>query len=77
MWEGNGHYPGIRGFFDQLQNKRYKVSVRIFLARYRGYYPCQECEGERLRREGRIVQVNGINISKFCSFDVKAGDGVC
>lgn len=71
MWEGNGHYPGIRGFFDQLQNKRYKVSVRIFLARYRGYYPCQECEGERLRREGRIVQVNGINISKFCSFDVK------
>src|SRR5262249_1448166 len=73
LWEGKGRYPGIRGFFDQLQNKRYKVSVRIFLARYRGYYPCNECNGERLRREGRIVKIGALNISQFCLLDVRSG----
>jgi excinuclease ABC subunit A len=69
LWEGSSGYPGIRGFFDHLQNKRYKVSVRIFLARYRGYYPCHECHGERLRREARIVKINGLNISQLCLLD--------
>src|SRR5262249_14644573 len=41
LWRGAGRFTGIRGFFDHLQNKRYKVSVRIFLARYRGYYLCE------------------------------------
>ena len=72
LWEGSGSYPGIRGFFDQLQNKRYKVSVRIFLARYRGYYPCTECKGERLRLEGRIVRIGGTNISEFCAMDIRS-----
>ncbi len=72
LWQGKDRYPGIRGFFDQLQNKKYKVSVRIFLARYRGYYPCDECKGERLRLEARIVRVGGINISQFCSLDVRS-----
>jgi excinuclease ABC subunit A len=72
LWEGSGNYPGIRGFFDQLQNKRYKVSVRIFLARYRGYYPCNECNGQRLRLEGRIVRIAGTNISELCAMDIRS-----
>jgi excinuclease ABC subunit A len=71
LWKGSGRFAGIRGFFDHLQNKRYKVSVRIFLARYRGYYPCNECTGERLRREGRIVRIYGKNISEVCFLDAK------
>ena len=70
LWEGKEDYPGIRGFFDQLQNKRYKVSVRVFLARYRGYYPCNECNGQRLRLEARIVKINDLNISQLCLLDV-------
>lgn len=70
LWEGKEDYVGIRGLFDQLQNKRYKVSVRVFLARYRGYYPCNECNGERLRLEARIVKINDLNISQFCLLDV-------
>lgn len=70
LWSGKGSFLGIKRFFENLQNKRYKVSVRIFLARYRGYYPCTECNGERLKREGRIVKINGINISEFCFFDI-------
>ena len=71
LWDGKGSFLGIRRFFENLQNKRYKVSVRIFLARYRGYYPCQECNGERLKRDGRIVRVGGKNISQFCSLDIR------
>jgi len=71
LWDGKGDYSGIRGFFEELQNKRYKVSVRIFLARYRGYYPCLECKGERLRKEARNIKIDGINISQLCRMDIK------
>ncbi len=71
LWEGKGRFPGIRRFFENLQNKRYKVSVRVFLARYRGYYPCDECRGLRLKREGRIVRVGGANISELCAKDIR------
>ena len=70
LWDGKGGFQGIRRFFENLQNKRYKVSVRIFLARYRGYYPCTECSGERLKRAGRIVKINGMNISELCALDI-------
>ncbi|HEY7160476.1 MAG TPA: excinuclease ABC subunit A, partial [Acidobacteriota bacterium] len=71
LWDGKGNYSGIRGFFEELQNKRYKVSVRIFLARYRGYYQCLDCKGERLRKEARNIKIDGINISQLCQMDVK------
>ena len=71
LWDGKGDYSGIRGFFEELQNKRYKVSVRIFLARYRGYYQCLDCKGERLRKESRNIKIDGINISQLCQMDVK------
>jgi excinuclease ABC subunit A len=71
LWDGKGDYSGIRGFFEELQNKRYKVSVRIFLARYRGYYQCLECKGERLRKEARNIKIEDINISQLCQMDVK------
>ena len=41
----------IRRFFDELESKKYKVHVRVFLSRYRGYTLCPECGGARLRPE--------------------------
>ena len=38
--EGDGDYEGIRGFFRWLERKKYKVHVRVFLSRYRGYLAC-------------------------------------
>src|SRR5262245_18930407 len=49
--EGNGSYDGIRGFFRWLERKKYKVHVRVFLSRYRGYLACPDCVGARLRTE--------------------------
>src|SRR6185503_14313293 len=50
--------------------KKYKVHVRVFLSRYRGYLTCPDCDGARLRREARDVQVSGRTIDKVSSLTV-------
>ncbi len=55
LWEGRGNWPGIRGFFNELDRKKYKLHVRVFLSKYRGYAPCPDCRGQRLRAEARAV----------------------
>jgi excinuclease ABC subunit A len=61
--EGDGDdFEGIRGFFRWLERKKYKVHVRVFLSRYRGYLTCPDCGGARLRREARDVRVGGETI---------------
>jgi excinuclease ABC subunit A len=67
-------YDGIQGFFRRLERKKYKVHVRVFLSRYRGYLTCRECGGTRLRREARDVQVNGRTIDAVCALTVKAAE---
>jgi excinuclease ABC subunit A len=69
--EGEGRYPGIRGFFAHLERKKYKLHVRVFLSRYRGYSLCSTCGGARLRTEARQVRVGGKNICEVCSMTVE------
>jgi excinuclease ABC subunit A len=70
--EGDGKdYEGIRGFFRWLERKKYKVHVRVFLSRYRGYLTCPECGGARLRREARDVRVGGRTIDQVSSDTVR------
>ena len=73
--EGDGaDYEGIKGFFRWLERKKYKVHVRVFLSRYRGYLTCPECRGARLRREARDVKVSGQTIDQVCSLTVREAD---
>jgi len=70
--DGDGAgYEGVKGFFRWLERKKYKVHVRVFLSRYRGYLTCPECLGARLRREARDVQVGGRTIDAVCGFTVR------
>jgi len=69
--EGNGSYDGIRGFFRWLERKKYKVHVRVFLSRYRGYLACPDCGGARLRREARDVRVAGRTIDAVSALTVR------
>jgi excinuclease ABC subunit A len=66
-------YGGIRGFFRWLERKKYKVHVRVFLSRYRGYLSCPECGGARLRREARDVRVGGRTIDDVAALTVEGG----
>jgi excinuclease ABC subunit A len=73
--EGDGGgYEGVKGFFRWLERKKYKVHVRVFLSRYRGYLTCPECGGARLRREARDVQVGGRTIDVVCGLTVRDAD---
>ena len=67
----SGEYEGIKGFFRWLERKKYKVHVRVFLSRYRGYLTCPECGGARLRREARDVRVGGRTIDTVSAFTVR------
>jgi excinuclease ABC subunit A len=55
--EGSGSFPGIQGFFAALERKKYKLHVRVFLSKYRGYAVCPDCRGQRLRAEARAVLI--------------------
>ena len=70
--EGDGEsFEGIRGFFNWLERKKYKVHVRVFLSRYRGYLTCPECHGTRLRREARDVRIGGRPIDQVSALTVQ------
>ena len=69
--DGHKKFPGLRGFFEYLERKKYKLHVRVFLSRYRGYTVCSDCSGARLRLEARQVKVAGKNICEVCCMTVE------
>jgi excinuclease ABC subunit A len=71
IFEGDRRYPGIRGFFAHLERKKYKLHVRVFLSRYRGYSVCTECRGSRLRSEAQLVRIAGRNVCQVCAMTVE------
>lgn len=68
---GDGKFLGVRGFFAHLERKKYKLHVRVFLSRYRGYSLCPDCSGTRLRLEARQVKIAGRNICEICAMTVE------
>ena len=68
---GEGKFLGVRGFFNHLERKKYKLHVRVFLSRYRGYSLCSACNGSRLRLEARQVKIQGRNICEICALTVE------
>ncbi|HVO79143.1 MAG TPA: excinuclease ABC subunit UvrA [Terriglobales bacterium] len=69
--QGEGRFFGVRGFFSHLERKKYKLHVRVFLSRYRGYSTCTTCGGARLRPEAQHVKINGKNICEVCGMTVE------
>jgi excinuclease ABC subunit A len=69
--EGKGHWGGVRGFFAWLETKKYKLHVRVFLSKYRGYTLCPDCNGGRLRQEARDVRVGDRTLPQVCALSIK------
>jgi len=62
--EGDGsRYPGVRPWFRWLESRTYKMHVRVFLARYRGYLECPACRGARLKPEALDYRLGGLDIA--------------
>ncbi len=70
VWDGNEHFIGIHKFFEQLEEKSYKIQNRVMLSRYRGKTRCSVCKGKRLRKEADYVKVGGKSISDLIELPI-------
>src|SRR5260370_977037 len=71
VYEGDGGFLGITGFFEEIESYRYKLHVRVFLSRYRSQSPCQTCRGARLKPAALAVRVAGLTISEFTALPME------
>ncbi|MDX2179951.1 MAG: excinuclease ABC subunit UvrA [Bryobacteraceae bacterium] len=60
----------VFAFFAEIEEKKYKVHVRVFLSRYRGYAQCPDCGGSRLREAARNVRVAGRTVSEAAAMNI-------
>ena len=65
LLKGRGDFYGVQGFFDWLETKRYKIHVRVLLARYRAYTVCDACRGARLAPPALWVRFRGRTIAEL------------
>lgn len=66
LFKGGGSFYGIDDFFEDLEGKRYKLHIRVFLSRYRRPVTCSECNGKRLRKESLSYKLSGLDIAELC-----------
>ncbi len=72
LYNGRGKWYGIKGFFDWLEAKKYKIHVRVKLAKYRSYDTCPECHGSRLKNVVDNVKFRDLTIGQIFGMDVKS-----
>lgn len=70
LFKGNEHFYGINNFFEELENKRYKLHVRILLSRYRSPRICPKCGGKRLCKDALSYRIDGLDIAKLSARSV-------
>jgi excinuclease ABC subunit A len=70
LWTGNEHFYSINAFFQELEEKLYKIQNRVMLARYRGRTICPECNGGRLRKEATYVKIGGKTITELVEMSI-------
>jgi len=63
-------HEAIRKFFIEVESKKYKVHVRVFLSRYRGYAECPDCKGSRLRAAASNVRIGGETIADVSKLNI-------
>ena len=70
IWKGSSQFIGVEGFFNYLETKKYKMHVRVFLARYKSSFPCPVCQGKRFRKEVSYIVFRGKTLPDMLSMDV-------
>jgi excinuclease ABC subunit A len=73
--DGTSDYYGVRGFFNWLETKTYKMHVRVFLSRYRTYKVCSGCHGTRFKDEALLFRLDGLNIAQIYALNVGEAHG--
>ncbi|HWL63067.1 MAG TPA: excinuclease ABC subunit UvrA [Steroidobacteraceae bacterium] len=68
--KGRKHWYGIKGYFDWLESKAYKMHVRVLLSRYRSYTECPACKGARLKPESLLWRLGPHNMQALSMLPV-------
>ncbi|HEV7428610.1 MAG TPA: excinuclease ABC subunit UvrA [Thermoanaerobaculia bacterium] len=71
LHEGRSKWYGIKGFFEWLETKKYKIHVRVKLAKYRSYETCPQCHGSRLKSSASFVTFRGLTIGDLFAMNVR------
>jgi len=70
IYEGTDDFYGVRGFFNWLETKTYKMHIRVILSRYRAYIRCRDCNGARFRPDALLHTLYGMNIAEVYALPV-------
>lgn len=65
LWNGDGKWEGINGFFVWLDSNQDKMQYRVLKARYRGKTTCPVCHGARLKPDVEYVKIGGRSITEL------------
>jgi excinuclease ABC subunit A len=71
LYSGRSKWYGIKGFFEWLETKKYKIHVRVKLAKYRSYESCPQCHGSRLKTAASNVKFRDLAIGDLFAMNVK------
>ncbi len=71
LWR-EGCWYGVRGFFNWLESKSYKMHVRVLLSRYRTYAVCPACNGGRFAPESLLFEWDGLTAPDLMRMSVDA-----
>jgi len=71
IWNGNSYFTGLHDFFQELEEKNYKIQNRVMLSRYRGKTKCPTCRGTRLRKEANYIKIGGKTLSELVELPIK------
>ncbi|MBA4372543.1 MAG: excinuclease ABC subunit A [Thermodesulfovibrio sp.] len=63
LFKGGEGFFGIDDFFEDLEARKYKLHVRVFLSRYRRGVTCPMCLGKRLTKEALAYNIGGLDIA--------------
>ena len=76
LFKGGEGFYGIDDFFEDLEGRRYKLHVRVFLSRYRKGQACPACNGKRLRPEALAYKIGGMDIADLTRLPVSEAQDV-
>ncbi len=70
VFEGDSDFYGIKGFFEWLESRTYKMHVRVLLSKYRSYRECEDCRGTRFSKESLLYRIGGKTVAEVYALDV-------
>ena len=73
LYNGRSKWYGIKGFFEWLETKKYKIHVRVKLAKYRSYDSCPHCHGSRLKTAASNVKFRDLTVADLFAMNVRTG----